>query len=160
MGIFGRDPDAKPPEAMPPARPTTTAPEGGGARDRDKTPVSAAAASRPGTCIIAAKSVVKGEMTGDEDVVVEGNVEGQIRITRDLKVAAGGVVKATVEAASIIVSGELIGDCTATARVEIQSTGRLTGNIRAPKIVIAEGAMFRGNSDMSARKDDKKVASL
>jgi cytoskeletal protein CcmA (bactofilin family) len=65
-----------------------------------------------------------------------------------------------VEAQSIIVSGELIGDCLATSRVEIQSTGRLTGNIRAPKIVIAEGAMFRGNSDMSARKDDKKVAVL
>ncbi|HUG55085.1 MAG TPA: polymer-forming cytoskeletal protein, partial [Vicinamibacteria bacterium] len=101
-----------------------------------------------------------GEITGDEDVVVDGNVEGQIRITRDLRVGAGGVVKATVEAQSIIVSGEVIGDCVASSRVEIQATGKLTGNIRAPKIVIAEGAMFRGNSDMSARKDDKKVAAL
>jgi cytoskeletal protein CcmA (bactofilin family) len=40
--------------------------------------------------------------------------------------------------------------------VEIQATGRLTGNIRAPKIIIAEGAMFRGNSDMSGRKDERK----
>jgi len=69
-------------------------------------------------------------------------------------------VKATVDAQSIIVSGELIGDSQASVRVEIQATGRLTANIRAPKIVIAEGAMFRGNSDMSARKDDKKVAAL
>jgi cytoskeletal protein CcmA (bactofilin family) len=154
MGIFGKEPDPKPADAPPAARPSSPAPE----KERAATPVQAP--SRPGTCLIAAKSVIKGEITGDEDVVVDGNVEGQIRITRDLRVGAQGVVKATVEAASIIVSGELIGDCQATSRVEIQSTGRLTGNIRAPKIVIAEGAMFRGNSDMSARKDDKKVASL
>jgi cytoskeletal protein CcmA (bactofilin family) len=123
-------------------------------------PAGPAVVSKPGTCIIASKTVIKGEITGDEDVIVEGNVEGQIRITRDLRVGASGVVKATVEAQSIIVSGELVGDCQASVRVEIQATGRLTGNIRAPKIVIAEGAMFRGNSDMSARKDDKKVAGL
>jgi len=72
------------------------------------------------------------------------------------QIAPGGVVKATVEAQSLIVSGEIVGDCQATSRVEIQATGRLTGNIRAPKIVIAEGAMFRGNSDMSGRKEERK----
>ena len=158
MGIFGNS-DSKPAEAgPPPTRPTSPPPEH---KEKGSSPVAAAAAAaRPGTCVIASKTVIKGELTGDEDVVVEGNVEGQIRITRDLRVGANGVVKATVEAQSIIVSGELIGDCQASVRVEIQATGRLTGNIRAPKIVIAEGAMFRGNSDMSARKDDKKVAAL
>jgi cytoskeletal protein CcmA (bactofilin family) len=154
MGIFGKEPDSKPADAPPAARPA-----GGPASEKERT-AAPTPASKPGTCFIAAKTVIKGEITGDEDVVVEGNVEGQIRITRDLRVGAQGVVKATVEAQSIIVSGELIGDCLASSRVEIQSTGRLTGNIRAPKIVIAEGAMFRGNSDMSARKDDKKVAIL
>ena len=155
MGIFGREPDSKPADAPPAPRPTS-----GPAPEKERAAAPGAAPSKPGTCVIAAKTVIKGEITGDEDVVVDGNVEGQIRITRDLRVGAQGVVKATVEAQSIIVSGELIGDCQATSRVEIQSTGRLTGNIRAPKIVIAEGAMFRGNSDMSARKDDKKVAAL
>ena len=154
MGIFGKEPDSKPADASPAVRPA-----GGPASEKERT-AAPTPASKPGTCFIAAKTVIKGEITGDEDVVVEGNVEGQIRITRDLRVGAQGVVKATVEAQSIIVSGELIGDCLASSRVEIQSTGRLTGNIRAPKIVIAEGAMFRGNSDMSARKDDKKVAVL
>ena len=161
MGIFGKEPDTKPAEPPAPVPRTSIPPPA----EREKAaPASAgsaaAAASRAGTCVIAPKTVVKGEITGDEDIVVEGNVEGQIRISRDLRVGANGVVKATVEAQSIIVSGELIGDCQAAVRVEIQSTGRLTGNIRAPKIVIAEGAMFRGNSDMSARKDDKKVAAL
>ncbi len=155
MSIFGREPDSKPADAPSAARPAS-----GPAPEKERTAAATAAASKPGTCLIAAKTVIKGEITGDEDVVVEGTVEGQIRITRDLRVGAQGVVKATVEAQSIIVSGELVGDCLASSRVEIQSTGRLTGNIRAPKIVIAEGAMFRGNSDMSARKDDKKVAVL
>jgi cytoskeletal protein CcmA (bactofilin family) len=100
--------------------------------------------------------VVKGEVTGDEDVTVEGTLEGQVRIARDLRVAPGGTVRATVEAQTVVVSGELVGDCTAVQRVEIQSSGRLTGNIRAPRIVIAEGALFKGNSDMSGRKEDRK----
>ena len=48
-----------------------------------------------------------------------------------------------VQAQSVVVSGELIGDCHASHRVEIQATGRLTGNIGAPRVVIAEGATFR-----------------
>jgi len=161
MGIFGREPDAKPAEASPLARPASPpVVEREKEKDRDRGAAAAVAVARPGTCVIAPKTVIKGEITGDEDIVVEGNVEGQIRISRDLRVGTGGVVKATVEAQSIIVSGELVGDCQASVRVEIQATGRLTGNIRAPKIVIAEGAMFRGNSDMSARKDDKKIAAL
>jgi cytoskeletal protein CcmA (bactofilin family) len=59
-------------------------------------------------------------------------------------------VQATVEAESLIVAGELVGDCTTSKRLEIQTTGRLSGNIRAPRIVIAEGAVFKGNSDMSS----------
>jgi cytoskeletal protein CcmA (bactofilin family) len=106
--------------------------------------------------VIGPKIKIIGELSGDEDVLVEGQLEGEIRITRDLRVGAGGVVKAKVSAQSIIVSGEIVGDCEATGRVELASTGKLTGNIRAPKIVIAEGAMFRGNSDMSGKKDERK----
>ena len=146
MSIFGKPPDAKPAEPAAPGRPAAPPPSHPGA----PAPRSA------GTCVIGAKTTIKGEITGDEDVLVEGNVEGQIRVTRDLRVAPGGVVKATVEAQSLIVSGEIVGDCQATARVEIQATGRLTGNIRAPKIVIAEGAMFRGNSDMTGRNNERK----
>jgi cytoskeletal protein CcmA (bactofilin family) len=148
MSIFGKPPDpTRPPEPVAPGRPAPPpAPSN----------PAAPATSRPGTCVIGAKTTIKGEITGDEDLVIEGNVEGQIRVTRDLRVALGGVVKANLEAQSCIVSGEVVGDCQATTRVEIQATGRLTGNIRAPKIVIAEGAMFRGNSDMTGRKEERK----
>lgn len=149
MSIFGKPPDpSKPPEPVAPGRPAPPPPP--------SSAPGAPPARSATTCIIGAKTTIKGEITGDEDLVIEGNVEGQIRITRDLRVAPGGVLKATVEAQSVNVSGEVVGDCQATTRVEIQSTGRLTGNIRAPKIVIAEGAMFRGNSDMTGRKEERK----
>jgi cytoskeletal protein CcmA (bactofilin family) len=147
MSIFGKPPDAKPADPAAPGRPAAPPPP---------SHPGAPAARSAGTCVIGAKTTIKGEITGDEDVLVEGNVEGQIRVTRDLRVAPGGVVKATIEAQALIVSGEIVGDCQATARVEIQATGRLTGNIRAPKIVIAEGAMFRGNSDMTGRNNERK----
>ncbi|PYQ17552.1 MAG: hypothetical protein DMF80_00215 [Acidobacteria bacterium] len=145
MALFGKPSDSKPAEPTPPPahRPS---------------PPAAPAVARPASssCVIGPKTKIAGEISGDEDVVVEGQIEGEIRITRDLRVGAGGIVKAKVSAQSIIVSGELVGDCEATGRVELQATGKLTGNIRAPKIVIAEGAMFRGNSDMSGRKDERK----
>jgi cytoskeletal protein CcmA (bactofilin family) len=105
--------------------------------------------------VVGANITVKGEITGDEDLLVEGTVEGQIHVSRELRVGPRGKVRANVTAQSVVVSGELVGDCEATGRVEIQATGRLMGNIRAPRVVIAEGAVFRGNSDMSGRSERK-----
>jgi cytoskeletal protein CcmA (bactofilin family) len=146
MSLFGKTADTKQP-AMPQSRPASPSPA----------PATASGpATRPTACVVGAKTTVKGELTGDEDVLIDGTIEGQIRISRDLRVGQSGVARATIEAASIVVCGEVVGDCAAATRVEIQATGRLTGNIRAPKIVIAEGAMFRGNSDMSGRRDEKR----
>lgn len=140
MGIFGKGPDTKPSEPGPRPAPTP--------------PAVSLAAAKP--CVIGAKTLVKGELGGDEDVVVEGTVEGQIRIGKNLLVAQGGSVKADVSAHSVVLAGELTGDCSASHKVEITATGRLTGNIRAPKIVIAEGAVFKGNSDMSGRNEEPR----
>ncbi len=146
MGIFGKT-DTKAPEASP--RAAQPAPAGTSA------PAAAPRSTSTSACVIGAKTVVKGEITGEEDIVVEGVVEGQVRIAKDLRVAQGGKVRASVDAQAVVVSGELVGDCSAAQRVEIQATGQLTGNIRAPRIVIAEGAVFKGQSDMSPRKETK-----
>jgi cytoskeletal protein CcmA (bactofilin family) len=148
MGIFGKSENQpvvspRPPSSAPPAPPTSAPARG--------THAPPAAPTSP--CVIGAKTRLKGEITGEEDVVVEGFVEGTIRISRDLRVARGGTVKATVSAQSVLVAGELIGDCQAAKRVEIEATGKLSGNIRAPRVVIVEGASFRGNSDMSPRRE-------
>ena len=144
MGIFGKPPDHKPAEPLTPPKAAPPA------------AVAPAAPRAAGACVIGPKTTIKGDITGDEDILVDGVVEGQIRISRDLRIGPGGVVKATVEAQSVVVSGELLGDCHALQRVEIQATGRLTGNIRAPRVLIAEGVTFKGNSDISPRKDERK----
>jgi cytoskeletal protein CcmA (bactofilin family) len=146
MGIFGKD--QKPAETPRSSIPAPTAAPAPAPAHR-----AAPAPAPASTCLIGPKTRVKGELTGDENVVVEGQVEGSIRITRDLVVGPGGSVKATVSAQSIVVAGELLGDCQAAQKVQIEATGRLTGNIRSPRVVIVEGATFRGNSDMSPRKE-------
>lgn len=133
MSIFGRGSDPKPESAAAPRPQPSPAPP----------------PAQAGRCVIGSKTLLKGDVSGDEDVVVEGRVEGHVRIAQDLTIASGGRVKAQVKARRVVVSGELDGDCVAEERVEITSTGRLLGNIKAPKVVIAEGAVFRGNSDMS-----------
>jgi cytoskeletal protein CcmA (bactofilin family) len=156
MSLFGKAPETKPADgtAAAPKPPTPPAPAPAAAV-HGKSPAPAASSS---VCVIGAKTVIKGEITGDEDVLIEGRVEGQINVSRDVRVGPSGVVKSTIEAASVVVSGEVIGDCSATSRVEIQASGKLTGNIRAPKIVISEGAMFKGNSDMSSRNSGKAAS--
>ena len=140
MGIFGgKPPEPKPGEVVAPSRAPT----------RSAAPDPAAAQRQRSACVIGSKTTLNGTVSGDEDVLVEGVVEGEVKISRSLTIGPAGRVNASVEARSVVVSGELNGNCSVSERVEIQSTGRMTGDIRAPKIVIAEGAVFRGNSDMS-----------
>ncbi|MBN2370899.1 MAG: polymer-forming cytoskeletal protein [Vicinamibacteria bacterium] len=146
MSLFGKPVESKSPATSAAPRPTTMAPA------IPSSGQSARSSASSSACVVGAKTTVKGDLLGDEDVVIDGHVEGQIHISRDLRIGQSGSVKATVEAQSVVISGELIGDCTATNRIEIQASGKLTGNIRAPKIVIAEGAVFRGNSEMSTRR--------
>jgi cytoskeletal protein CcmA (bactofilin family) len=139
MGLFGgKTPEPK--AADPSTRPAPAA----------AAPVAPAPAPRPQPCVLGAQTTFKGELIAEEDVLVEGTVEGLVKSSRSLRVGATGRVKAALHASSIVISGEVTGDCTASERVELQATARLFGNIRAPRIVIAEGALFKGQSDMSA----------
>jgi cytoskeletal protein CcmA (bactofilin family) len=150
MGIFGKT-ETKP-QAKQVQAPRPSAPAAAKASPSASTPSSS-------QCIIGPKTVVKGDISGDEDILVEGTVEGTIKISRDLRVGAGGRVKATVNAQSIVVAGEVEGDCQAEQRVHLEATGKLTGNIRAPRVMIVEGATFKGNSDMSPHPGGGRPAS-
>jgi len=106
------------------------------------------------TSVIGPHVRIQGELSADEDVVVEGRVEGEISVTQSLKIGPGAQVNAEVKAQSVIIAGKVVGNVTATERVELLQSGTLEGNIRAPKIVIAEGAQFRGSVDMGSRAKD------
>ena len=95
------------------------------------------------------KVLIQGELGGDEDVVLEGRLEGRARIGKDFRVGSRGQVHGEVNARAVFIAGHVVGDVVAGERVEILPTGILEGNIRSPKIVIAEGAQFKGSVDMA-----------
>ena len=105
------------------------------------------------------KSVlIKGELSGSEDLTIEGQVEGTIELKQHvLTIGAHGRIRAQVFAKSVVVLGEVIGDIKATDKVAIRDNGAVEGDIIAPKVAIAEGAQFRGGIDMQQGAQKKSV---
>lgn len=95
--------------------------------------------------------VFKGELTGDEDLEIDGQVDGDVNLTNHaLTIGANGRLKAEVNAKTIIVIGQVKGNLTATERIEIQATGVVEGDLRAPRLNVQEGAVLNGSIDMSS----------
>jgi cytoskeletal protein CcmA (bactofilin family) len=93
--------------------------------------------------------VIKGELTGSEDLTIEGHVEGKIELRQNvLTIGPNGKIKAQVFAKSVIILGEVTGNVTATEKVDLRDNGSVDGDIAAPRVAIAEGAHFRGSIDM------------
>jgi cytoskeletal protein CcmA (bactofilin family) len=92
---------------------------------------------------------VKGELMGNEDLVIEGRVEGIVRL-RDhhLTVGKSATILATLEAKSIRVEGNVQGDVQASERVELATGSSVVGDVTAPRVSIADGARFKGSVDM------------
>ncbi len=93
--------------------------------------------------------VIKGDLTGSEDLTIEGQVEGKIELRQNvLTIGANGKIKASIFAKAVVVLGEVTGDITASERVDIRDAGSVDGDLSAPRIAIADGAHFRGSIDM------------
>jgi cytoskeletal protein CcmA (bactofilin family) len=98
---------------------------------------------------IGASILIKGELQGDEDLIIDGRVEGKIDLREhNLTIGPNGKIKADLYARTIVVSGEVTGSAFAAERVEIAPSGRLMGDITSPRITIADGAHFKGSVDM------------
>ena len=103
----------------------------------------------PRPSFIGPKTRFHGELLGDEDVLVEGRLEGRVKISKAFRVGLHGVVLAEVAAVTVAIAGRVVGNVSADERVELLPTGILEGDIQAPRIVIGEGARFTGRIDMS-----------
>jgi cytoskeletal protein CcmA (bactofilin family) len=101
------------------------------------------------------KSVmIKGELSGSEDLYIDGQVEGSIALKNNsLTVGPNGQIKASVESKVIVVQGKLDGNVTATDRVELRKSAVVTGDITTQRISIEEGAYLKGKVDISGRAD-------
>ena len=122
---------------------------------------SASPAPRPprgegGVTTIGKGITIKGELVGDEDVKIEGRVIGKILLERNLIVGQAGVVEADVQAENINIGGKVTGNLVAQNRVEIVASGTMMGDIKAPKVIVAEGAHFKGNVDMDTSRRPSK----
>jgi cytoskeletal protein CcmA (bactofilin family) len=94
----------------------------------------------------------KGDLTAEEDLLIQGRVEGSITHTQRLTVGAQGTVKANIRAQLIIVEGTVEGDLQAEKAIFIKESAKVIGNIYAPVVSILEGASFSGNIDMDGKR--------
>ena len=135
--MWKREEASKP--AMPPAPAAPSGRPGGRAADRD-------------IVNIGKSVVIKGELSGSEDLTIEGHVEGRIELKQHvLTIGPHGRIRAEVFGKSVVILGEVVGDIKATEKVAIRDNGSVEGDIAAPKVAIAEGAKFRGGIDMDQK---------
>jgi len=115
--------------------------------------------SRSGEVATIGKSVVvKGELSGSEDLIVDGEVEGSIALRgQTLTVGPNGRVRANIEARNVILHGRVDGDIHATERVDLRKSASLTGDISTARISIEDGAFFKGGIDIQKPEPTPKV---
>jgi len=93
--------------------------------------------------------VIKGELSGSEDLTIEGQVDGKIELRQNiLTIGPNAKIKAQVFAKAVIIQGEVHGNVAATEKVDIRDGGSVDGDLSAPRVAIADGAHFRGSIDM------------
>ncbi|MFL5350489.1 MAG: polymer-forming cytoskeletal protein [Hyalangium sp.] len=109
--------------------------------------------------VVGPSILISGKLTGDEDLTVRGRVEGELTLSKTLIVETTGVVKANVAVRNAIVSGVVVGNINATESVELTREGRMVGDIRAPRVIIVDGASFRGRVDMGEVEPGRVPAS-
>lgn len=95
---------------------------------------------------------IKGDVTGDEDLIIHGHVEGRVNL-RDYNVIIGpkGRVQANIHAKQVVIEGQLNGDIKGEEKVIIRKTGNVLGNVISPRVTLEDGAMFKGSIEMEPR---------
>jgi cytoskeletal protein CcmA (bactofilin family) len=101
-----------------------------------------------GTTTIGPTIIIRGRLKVDENLTVKGRIDAEVSSSRALTIETSGIVKADVRARSVKISGVLVGNITAEEKIEIAPEGRVVGDLLAPRIVISDGAAFRGRIDM------------
>jgi cytoskeletal protein CcmA (bactofilin family) len=103
-----------------------------------------------GTASIGTTIKVRGDISGDEDLIVDGNVEGTITLPKNnITVGSNGNVKADIKAVRIVVEGRVTGDLNGSEQVVIRRAGCVEGNLTAPRVALEDGCRFKGSVEMN-----------
>ncbi len=119
---------------------------------------STTATGQGGVTVIGRSIKINGELHGDEDMLIEGEVTGSIRLTNStLTVGSEGKIVADVYAKSVTVAGVMKGDLYGSERVSIGSQAEVRGNIKAPRVSLEDGARFKGSIEMDPKAVEASV---
>jgi len=153
--MWKRDEGVRQPQA-PATTPPTTAPESSAPRaDASRQPIERDKVN------IGKSVVIKGELSGSEDLTIEGQVEGKIELRQNiLTIGPNAKIKAQVFAKAVVVQGEVHGNVTASEKVDIRDAGSVDGDLSAPRVAIADGAHFRGSIDMQRAGAPKSASDV
>lgn len=127
---------------------------------RDENPATVAGHSGPAVTQIGKALKLEAEIRGAEDLYIDGEVIGQIELDgKSLTVGPNGRVQADVVAQSVTILGQLEGNVRASDSIELRKTGTFLGNMVTSRIIIEEGAVFRGSVDIVKPGQDAASAS-
>jgi cytoskeletal protein CcmA (bactofilin family) len=104
---------------------------------------------------IAPGTRIQGEVSGPTELLIEGEIQGEVRVDAPVIIGAEGVVQGPITAHVVRVGGRVFGNVFATERVEVAPSGTLEGDIQSPRITIAEGAFFKGRVEMKGDRPDR-----
>lgn len=99
-------------------------------------------------CVIGRGIQIRGNLSGGEDLVVEGTIEGHISMKNHLTVSESGTITADISTNSLEVHGRVSGQIEATEMVSLSAAANVVADIRAPRVVIEDGARFKGRIEM------------
>jgi cytoskeletal protein CcmA (bactofilin family) len=142
MALFNRE-DENPDVASPPSAPVAPKPQ----------PTSGGRNTYIGPGV-----KIKGEISADVEMVVDGEVQGRLELKQSLTVGSNGVVNGDIIAKTVQVGGSVVGNVRGTERFELLPSGRIEGDVVSPRVVIAEGAFFKGKVEVESEKAPSKPA--
>jgi cytoskeletal protein CcmA (bactofilin family) len=120
-------------------------------------PVQAPAATSQSS-LVGKTLLVKGDIFSDDEILIDGKVQGKITVKNRVVVGRDGIVEAEIDAREVVIKGKVTGNVRGSQRVEIVPAGSLHGNIHSPRVVIADSGVFEGNIEMRTREEKGKAA--
>jgi cytoskeletal protein CcmA (bactofilin family) len=135
----------RPEPRVPGAEPRSPAPR---MAEPARAPDAKALEAAPRASVLGPTLKFRGELSAQEDLIVQGSVEGSITHTQSLTIGTDGTMKGDIRARVIVIDGKVEGDMYATESVNIRATAKVKGNVFAPRVGISEGAFFQGQIEM------------
>jgi cytoskeletal protein CcmA (bactofilin family) len=155
--LWGKKPQARTPVAPVPKSVPPPIPKGDEPMIGTKGKEPNFSTPQTGQAVLGRSLVLKGDLSGSEDLLIEGQIEGQVNLKDDcLTVGQDGRVTAEIHARQVVILGTVQGNVTATEKIEIRKSGHVVGDLIAAGIVLEEGAYFKGSIDILREEAPKE----